>query len=139
MEEQIKKLKEKIEQKEELTNKLKQKQEQFDEENKILIEEISNHNKVIEERKDIIKEQVKKEYYQTGNKKHYGGIGIQVRKKLIYDSKTAITWAKENMPVCIKEMLDKKVFESFAKSNEVDIVDIEENVIVTFPSKIKIE
>jgi len=55
---------------------------------------------------------------------------------LNYTQELAINWAKENMPVAIKEVLDKKQFEAFAKSNDVEFVEKEESICVTFPKEI---
>ena len=68
----------------------------------------------------------------------FGGIGIRIINKLQYHENSAIKWAEENMPVAIKKVLDKKTFESFAKTADLEFVDKIENVTVTFPKEIKI-
>ena len=53
-----------------------------------------------------------------------------------YSESEAITWADTNMPIAIKRVLDKKQFETFAKTTELDFVEKEEKVSVTFPKEI---
>jgi len=111
----------------------------FEEENAALIKQLDDNREIVAQVKEIIKWEALELYDETGNKKLVGGIGIRVNKKLIYDDEKAILWAKGNMAVCVKEVLDKKVFESFAKDNDLSIVEREEKVLVTFPKIIKLE
>lgn len=72
---------------------------------------------------------------KTGNKKLFGGIGIQERKSLEYDSNKAFEFAKG------KDMflaLDKKAFEKVASSLNLDFVNEKKTVKATFPKEIKI-
>ena len=43
------------------------------------------------------------------------------------------------MPIAIKRVLDKKQFETFAKANELNFVEIEEIPTATIPTEIKNE
>ena len=124
----------------ELQDKLSQKRAEFDEQNRDLIESIITSDTDIESQKDSIKEDAKLEFKETGIKKLLGGIGIRVLNKISYSNENAINWAKDNMPVAIKEVLDKKQFETFAKSNDLGAwVTKEESVSVTFPKEIKLD
>ena len=97
---------------------------------------------VVSSKQEEIKEEVRteaiEEFDKTGKKKLLGGIGIRILSKLIYRESEAVKWAEENMPVAIKEVLDKKQFENYAKSSDLDFVDKEEKVSVTFPKEITI-
>ncbi len=131
-------LKSKFKRLEELKVMLTKKLNEFETENKVLIESISEYENSCSEVKDLIKVEAIEEYESSGEKKLLGGIGIRVSTKLFYDEVNAILWAKENMPVAIIESVDKKQFETFAKENDLDFVKKEESVSVTFPKEIKI-
>lgn len=75
---------------------------------------------VIASLKDEIRVEAIKGYdvnNEERNKKPYDGIVIKDYKKIDYNTVQAVTWAKENMPVALKTILDKSTFEKFAKSN----------------------
>ncbi len=97
---------------------------------------------VVSSKQEEIKEEVRikaiEEFEKTGNKKLLGGIGIRILSKLVYSESDAMNWADENMPIAIKRVLDKKQFEAFAKSSELDFVESEEKTVVTFPKEITI-
>ncbi len=97
---------------------------------------------VVSSKQEEIKEEVRteavEEFDKTGKKKLLGGIGIRILSKLIYSESEAMIWADKNMPIAIKRVLDRKQFETFAKSCELDFVDKEEKVSVTFPKEITI-
>lgn len=76
-------------------------------------------------------------FKETGEKKLDFGLGIRVTTKLNYEENDAIKWSKENMPIAIKEVIDKKQFDTFAKGNELDFVEKIENITVTFPKELK--
>ena len=136
MEEKIKSLKENQTQLLELNEELSKKREEFELVNKDLIDSIGFHNQVEEELKIDLRIDAEKEFEETGNKKLLGGIGIRILIKLNYEEKDAIDWSKDNMPVALKTILDKKQFETFAKTNDLDFVSKEEKVSVTFPKEI---
>ena len=96
--------------------------------------EVVSHTQ--EEIKEKVRVEAVEEYVKTGFKKLLGGIGIRILSKLVYFEPEAMTWAEENMPIAIKRVLDKKQFESFAKSSELDFVESEEKTVVTFPKEI---
>lgn len=124
----------------ELSNKiLQEKRNQFDIENSQLISDIVTLDSQMNNIKDSVKEQAESQYKTTGEKKMLGGIGIRILTKLKYESENAIAWARDNMPIAIKEVLDKKQFEAFAKNNELGCwVEKEESICVTFPKEIKL-
>ena len=120
------------EKKEELSNLMVQ----FEEQNKNLIDSISNLNQNAIVAKDLVKVEAEKEFKQTGEKKLLGGIGIRVSTILNYSTDDAVTWAKEKMPIAVTEVVNKKQFESFAKENDLEFVEKEEKVTITFPKEI---
>lgn len=97
--------------------------------------------KLLEEKnlelRDIITEKGIEKFKENGDKKLEGGLGIRVSNKLIYKEENAIEWANDNMSVAIKKSIDKKQFETYAKDNELDFVDKEEKITVTFPKELK--
>lgn len=99
--------------------------------------------KMFEEENEKLRSQIsaeaKTKYIETGNKKLDYGIGIRVMNKLSYDDEKAIEWAKENMPIAIKQTIDKKQFETYAKTTELDFVDKSDEITITFPKEFKNE
>ncbi|MFW6233136.1 MAG: hypothetical protein ACOC3Z_00570 [Nanoarchaeota archaeon] len=122
-----------------LDEEIKEKLKEFEKENKTLYEGKRKAIEQIEELKEEIRIQAIDEYRETENKKLYGGIGIRIYKKLDYEKEIAMKWAETNMPVAIIKELDKKQFESYAKENTPDFVEVIESEIVTFPKEIKTE
>ena len=114
---------------------LSKRQDKFNEENKTLFEYIHKIRDSIDRCKEVLIENAEVEYAKTGNKKLEFGIGIRVVKKLVYEPKEALKWAKDHS-LCL--CLDKRAFDSFAKSQEIDFVLKEEKVLVTFPKEIKL-
>lgn len=98
--------------------------------------------KLTEEKNSKLKELIKieslKEYEETGEKKLSTGLGIRVTTKLVYEESNAINWANDNMPIAVKKVIDKKQFETFAKTNELEFVEKKESVGITFPKELKI-
>ena len=115
---------------------LSKKREEFDALNMALINRIGVLKNKQEDIKATLWDQAEREFEETKQKKLLGGIGIRVLTKLNYEEGEAMIWAGLNMPVAIKKVLDKKQFESFAKTNDLDFVKKEEKVSVTFPSEI---
>ena len=115
---------------------LKAKKEVFEETNASLISDIKETNQKIEKCKEIAKENAEAGYDKDGIKQRLGGIGIRITKKLEYEENNALEWAKNNMNVAVKTIIDKKLFDKFAKNNVLDFVKITEKVTVTFPKNI---
>ena len=115
---------------------LSKKQDEFETLNKALIESIEVKKKTQEELKETLRIEAEEEFKETNQKKLLGGIGIRILSKLIYSESDAMNWANENMPVALKTVLDKKQFETFAKSSDLDFVEKEEKTSVTFPKEI---
>lgn len=91
-----------------------------------------------EELENEIREEAINRFKETGEKK-FGQVGIRLTKNLVYEFEQAMIWAIENMPIAIKTILDKKQFETFAKVNDLDFVEIEEIPTATIPVEIKEE
>ncbi len=108
----------------------------FTTKNAALIASIEVVSSKQEEIKEVVRIEAIEEFEKTGQKKLLGGIGIRILSKLNYSESEAMTWADENMPIAIKRVLDKKQFETFAKSTELDFVEKEEKTSVTFPKEI---
>lgn len=138
MEQQLKILIQKQEVLEKSKETLKEKKQLFEMANAGLIEEIRILEDSYNETKNEVKIEAIDEFKSNGIKKLLGGIGIRVLKKLFYDEEIAIGWAKENMPVAIVESIDRKQFETFAKSKDLEFVKKEETISVTFPKEIKL-
>lgn len=124
----------KVDEVQELKDKLANKRVEFDNENDELIQTIKLMNEGISEIKDVLKAEGLDEYKETDSKKLTGGLGIRVCKLMEYDPEKAFGWAVEHN-MCLA--LDKKRFEKIANAEKISFVEISENVIVTFPSKIK--
>ena len=119
-----------------LEEQLSKKRDEFETMNKVLIETIEIKRSGQEDIKEVLRVQAEEEFKETNQKKLLGGIGIRILSKLNYSESNAMDWSKENMPIAIKTILDKKQFETFAKSNDLDFVNKEEKISVTFPKEI---
>lgn len=112
------------------------KRKQFDKDNSELLQNyIDIRQRIVDEKTEISVDAIL-EFDQTGEKKLYGGVGIRVMTKFVYDENTAFDWAKKH-DLCLK--LDSKAFDKVAKAQEIDFVEKEEKTTVTFPAEIKIE
>jgi len=116
---------------------LKEKREAADKkffaENEELMDRITRLSEEQCSEKEKIVTAAKQEYDTHQNKKLLGGLGIQIRKKVLYEEKDAMNWAKEHS-MCLS--LDKRSFEKIAKTQEMSFVQHEENILVTFPKNI---
>ena len=121
-----------------MTERYQKEKDDFTTKNAVLIESIVMFENSQEEIKEKVRVDAIEEFKKTGAKKLLGGIGIRILSKLIYTESNALQWAEENMPIAIKKVIDKKQFETFAKSSELDFVEKEEKVSVTFPKEITI-
>ena len=129
-------LKEKGEKLDTLKAEYQTKRDQFHKDNEQLTELIMEEQTIYDSVRGEIKILAEIEFERTGNKKLLGGIAIRILSRLDYKQDAAMLWAKENMPIIIKEVIDKKQFESFAKTTELDFVEKKEIVSVTFPKEI---
>ena len=75
------------------------------------------------------------EYKETGEKKMWGGIGIQEKKSIAYDSDKALAFAKEKDMFLI---LDTATFEKASATLGLDFVKIEKTPRATFPKEFKL-
>ena len=104
-----------------------------------LKDELSKISDDVSKEASEIEDIVTKLFEATGNKKFYGGFGVQKRKEIDYDESEAFEWAKEKGMFL---QLDKKAFEKAAPTMEKDlngIVEIKSRVKVTFPKVAKLE
>lgn len=135
MKEELLKLKSLRTKKDNLKQVLDSRLKQFNEANADLIVDIEESGNQMFELELSIREQAIKEYEETNNKKLDFGVGIRIMNKLVYDSSLALEWAKRhNLALC----LDKKVFESVAKSQTLLFVEKKEVVTATIPKEIKV-
>jgi hypothetical protein len=134
--EQIELLKNKQGNLELLQGQLKAKKQEFEQLNSGLIEEIRQMDVSFNQTKNEIKLEAVDEFKITGMKKLLGGIGIRVSNKLEYTEKEAIEWASVKMPIAILTVLDKKQFETYAKTADLEFVKKDQTISVTFPKEI---
>ena len=104
----------------------------------VVVRELERVKQLREELETEIRDEAISKFKETGEKK-FGQIGIRLTKRLDYENEKALTWAGLNMPIAVKKVLDKKQFETFAKVNELDFVNIEEIPTATIPTEIKTE
>ena len=95
---------------------------------KTLSEEISNLKKELSE-------MCIDDFKKNGIKKFYGGLAIRETEKQVYSDDKAMEWATKT-GMCLA--LDKKKFESIAKTGELDFVTTEVVPSTTFPKEIKL-
>jgi hypothetical protein len=98
-------------------NKIKQ---MFEESNEALITNLHNTQAKLGELESGLRETAVEYYGHTGTKKMVGGIGIKVMTKLDYNPDKAFEWAKEHG---LALQLDKRSFETIAKTQEIKIGD----------------
>lgn len=134
--EKIQKLKETQDKLEYMNKILKDKSDAFEKENKELLSSMATLQENISDIKFDLTKEASAEFIETGEKKLLGGIGIRIMNRLSYNPEAAIIWAHNNMPVAIKKTIDKKQFEVYAKANDLDFVERQESITVTFPKEI---
>ena len=118
-------------------------QQKFNEAHKVEIVSLAQNRERLNLMEDGLRDLALEEYALTKDKKLTGGMGIRILKKLDYESDKALIWAEQHH---IGLTLDKRAFESFAKSQEADLkkakldfVTIREEATATIPKEIKIE
>lgn len=117
----LKELKHLREQEEELTNQYKSLKEQFEKDNQNLINKRNGLKHEIIQTTNIIKEKAVKLFHKTGEKKfENGNVFIKEFTQLNYEDEYALDWAKEH-DMCLQ--LNKKAFESIAKTGEIEFVE----------------
>lgn len=137
MKELVKELQETLIKLENIKALIKQKETEFATSIVDLVKEKPILDARIEELKKQINEQVLQEYDTTKNKSYIGGLGVQERKKIMYDVDEVFKWALD------KKMflsLDTKAFEKVAESlKDVPTVEVKKEPQVTYPKEIKLE
>jgi hypothetical protein len=118
-----------------LSEAIKESQKELDLKNKVIIETRDSHKKQIATLKAEITEEALKEFEETGVKKLAGGVGIQVKKTLSYDSDVAFEYCKQR-GLFLK--FDDKSFNKVATDLGVDFVTPGTKNTVTFPKEIKL-
>ena len=116
--------------------KLKELRMEFDEQNKDLVSTIKGLEENLCCYKDDLTKEAIDEYNELQVKKLTGGIGIRIGTVLEYDPDLALSWAMEH-GLCLA--LDKKSFETIAKTQSLNFVNYDEKITVTFPKDIKLE
>lgn len=134
--EKLMELKSAMEEEERINEEITVKQAEFEEQNKELFLNRATTRQTISDCKDVLRPVVEEGFKVDGVKKRLGGIGIRVGEILDYDDTKALEWAKEK-DMCL--LLDKKSFDKIAKVQELDFVQKEERITVTFPKEIKLE
>jgi len=115
---------------------LNKKREEFDAQNRELIDSLALAKEELNEVIADVRNFAIFEFTETGKKKLFGGIGIREKTVIKYDEAKALRWAKE------KDMfvqLDKKSFDKAAPGLSLDFVKIEKDIQVTFPKEVKID
>ncbi len=136
MKEQILKLKDLREKKEQLSAQKRSAYGKYLQENGALFFDIDTVAEQIGIIEDEIKELALMEYKETGEKKLKFGVGIRILKKLEYEEAEALTWAKEHSMAL---SLDKRYFDKIARANKIDFVKINEIPQATIPFKIEVK
>jgi CMP-N-acetylneuraminic acid synthetase len=134
--ENVKQLKYLNESLEKNSKELAEAKKSFEDENSLLIQTIKDISDHISKTKEVISENAIEQFKESGDKKLFGGVGVQERTKLSYDESEVLKIAKE------KDMfvtLDKKSFEKVARNLTDWGVTITKEPKVTFPKVIKIE
>jgi len=124
---------------EEKKAEIKAKKDELEKQIAPLKDELSKISDDVSKEASEIEDIVTKLFEATGDKKFYGGFGVQNRKEIKYDESEAFEWAKEKGMFL---QLDKKSFEKAAPTMEKDlngIVEVKKKVKVTFPKVVKLE
>lgn len=136
MKEKLKELQLASDELERITQEISDKRDEFNKEHEGLFEQQKQITETITGYKDTIKVDAEAGFKEDGKKKRLGGIGIREYTILEYEDEDALKFAKE------KDMflkLDKKAFDNVAKTGEIEFVNINKKVTVTFPKKIILE
>ena len=112
--------------------------QKFDEENEELLSLRNAKEVEIEELKEHIAEECISDYNETGVKEFQGGLKIRLNNRVNYDPDKALDWAKINMPAVVKQTLDKRSFDKFAKELDLDFVELKKEPSITYPSELRI-
>lgn len=113
---------------------LKGLREDFEAENRELIQAVEAGKKKVAALKDELRPMALARFEVTGAKKLEGGLGIREKSKLEYDKDKALAWAKEK-DLCLA--LDVKAFEAGAAGFALDFVEVVKVASVTFPAEVK--
>lgn len=84
-----------------------------------LLNQVDDTNNQVNEAENKLRELTIKTYQETGNKKPIPEVGIREVTRLDYEPQVAFNWAIEHK---LALSLDRKSFESLAKTNNLDFV-----------------
>jgi len=114
---------------------IKKKKEEFEASISSLIESKNSCSVAVEDLKEDISEECLTKFKADGTKKFYGGLAIRENKKYEYSNEEALAWAIKT-EMCLS--LDKKKFETMAKTGEIEFVTVATVPSTTFPKEIKV-
>lgn len=118
-----------------LSQQLSAQRELFDLQNATLIENIRQSEARVSEHDSKIRE-LAIELFDGTNKNIAHGVKIRIMTKLEYDDAVALNWAKSHD---IALQLNKKEFESIAKTQSLDFVKVLSTPSATIPTEIVLE
>lgn len=133
---ELKEFKKQTEKLNELKEEYLKKKAKFAEENSGLLGAIDEQTVSLVGMKENLSIAALDEFKETQNKQLLGGLGIRVGSNLIYEKERALGWAKEH-GLCLA--LDDSAFKKIAKTQDIEFVQKEEKITVTFPKEIKLE
>ena len=107
----------------------------FAEKHKNMIHSMATIKEAIGKLEASIKTKALNQYEEDGEKKLAFGVGIQVKKDVLFDDDLAFAWAKET-GLCLK--LDLSAFKKIAKVQKIKWTYIGDRTIATIPTDIKI-
>ena len=110
----------------------------FDETSAPLLDKRNGKDLEIAELKEIISAECLEDYNTIGVKTFQGGLAIRLNNRVNYKPVVALEWAKVNMSAIVKQTLDKRAFEKFAKELDLDFVELTKEPSVTYPAELKI-
>ena len=106
-----------------LRDELSQRRQQWEEQNASLIAQARGAEQELAEQESRLREMGLERFRETGDKKPGPGVEVKMFVEPRYDSAAALEWATEHR---IALALDKKAFESMAKSGAVPCVRFEQ-------------
>ena len=136
MKEQILRLKDLREKREQLSAQKKAAYDKYMLDHESLFSEIERLKENLTKTEAEIKELALNEYSETGEKQLKFGVGIRILKQLQYEEDEAFAWAKEHSMAL---SLDKRAFDKLARADKMDFVSINEIPQATLPFKIEVK
>jgi len=94
-----------------------------------LIEEYTDITTRAAAAEKALREAVIAAYRESGQKQLGHGLSVQVRTKFVYDEAKAVEWAAVYAPICVKQVIDAKTFETICKNSKPEFVTVNETPI----------